>query len=244
MTAEAAALTGQDTLISSWRALAATSPDAGVARHAGSVVAVFPHWIVLNNAILLDDVTSAAATAAALRRFYLAAGVDAWALWLPNAVPTFAGPDVTAGIPGMVRDATTLVMHRELSERLPTDRRVVGTSVAAATRATDEPVPVAELPEPDPRSAIDAWVLVADGFAVAGAWSHLHDADCGLYAVGTVMGWRRRGLAGALTRHVLADAYDRGARTASLQSTDMGERLYSSLGFTAVGRYEEWVPLG
>ena len=31
-------------------------------------------------------------------------------------------------------------------------------------------------------------------------------------------------------------------RTATFQSTRMGQRLYSSLGFEAVGRYEEWVP--
>jgi hypothetical protein len=42
---------------------------------------------------------------------------------------------------------------------------------------------------------------------------------------------------------VLADAWHKGARTASLQSTRMGQPLYESLGFTAVGRYEEWISL-
>jgi hypothetical protein len=41
--------------------------------------------------------------------------------------------------------------------------------------------------------------------------------------------------------HVLADAYRCSARTATLQSTPMGQPLYESLGFQAVGRYEEWV---
>jgi hypothetical protein len=41
--------------------------------------------------------------------------------------------------------------------------------------------------------------------------------------------------------HVLADACHHGARTASLQSTRMGQPLYESLGFAAVGRYEEWI---
>jgi hypothetical protein len=49
-------------------------------------------------------------------------------------------------------------------------------------------------------------------------------------------------MAASLIQHVLAHAYRRGARTASLQSTSMGEGLYRSLQFTAVGRYEEWVP--
>lgn len=52
---------------------------------------------------------------------------------------------------------------------------------------------------------------------------------------------RRRGLARALMLHVLADAWHKGARTASLQSTRTGRPLYAGLGFRPVGRYEEWV---
>ena len=40
--------------------------------------------------------------------------------------------------------------------------------------------------------------------------------------------------------HFLADAHRRGARTATLQSTRMGQRLYESLGLEPAGRYEEW----
>jgi predicted acetyltransferase len=76
-----------------------------------------------------------------------------------------------------------------------------------------------------------------------GAWTYHHGRDVGVYAVGTVPEWRGRGLARALVLHALADAYRHGARTASLQSTPMGEPLYRSLGFRPAGRYEEWVPL-
>jgi GNAT superfamily N-acetyltransferase len=84
--------------------------------------------------------------------------------------------------------------------------------------------------------------LVDGEDAVAGAWTYRHGRDVGVYAVGTVPGWRRRGLARRLMLHVLADADRRGARTASLQSTRMGEPLYSLLQFQPVGRYDEWVP--
>ncbi len=84
-------------------------------------------------------------------------------------------------------------------------------------------------------------MLVHDGVAVAGAWSVIHEQDCGIYAVGTQPEWRRRGFARSLMEHVLADARARGARTATLQSTPLGEPLYASLGFRAAGRYEEWV---
>ena len=84
-------------------------------------------------------------------------------------------------------------------------------------------------------------MLVRDGLAVAGLWACMHDGDCGIYAMGTAPQWRRQGLARSLIAHVLAVACEAGARTASLQSTPMGMSLYRSLGFEAVGRYEEWV---
>ena len=87
---------------------------------------------------------------------------------------------------------------------------------------------------------LDGWVLIHDQVAVAGAWSFLHDSDCGIYAVGTVPRWRRQGFARALVEHVLAEAQLLGARTATLQSTRMGQPLYESLGFQPAGRYEEW----
>jgi hypothetical protein len=55
----------------------------------------------------------------------------------------------------------------------------------------------------------------------------------------SIADWKPR--SGAGVEHVLADAWHRGARTASLQLTRMGQRLYTELGFRAVGRYEEWI---
>ena len=115
--------------------------------------------------------------------------------------------------------------------------------MAAVKRfADDELVSAADLGEEDTTSDLSAWAIVRDGVAVTGAWSFLHETDCGIYGVGTLPEWRRRGLARALMEHVLADAQERGARTATLQSTRMGQPLYESLGFEPAGRYEEWVP--
>jgi GNAT superfamily N-acetyltransferase len=139
----------------------------------------------------------------------------------------------------MAEDTRTLVMTRTVPPG-SVHPSVVRTSIEASGLATDEPV--VALPEPDGVPGLDGWVFVHEGAAVAGAWSYLYGTDCGLYAIGTVPHMRRRGLAAALIQHVLADAYRRGARTASLQSTQMGVPLYRSLGFTPVGRYEEWVP--
>ena len=209
-----------------------------------TVAAVFPDWAPLNNAILIDEPGSLTASVAAveLRHLYRSAGVASWALWVPASTPSLNGSDRLAGVGGMRRDATTLVMRLTLGQPSSEPDGVVRTSVAAAGQAGDEPVSALDLPLPDGGTVMDAWVMVRDGLAVAGAWSLIAGTDCGLYAVATAPGWRRRGLARALMQGVLGDAYRRGARTASLQSTPMGEPLYTSLGFDPVGRYEEWVP--
>jgi GNAT superfamily N-acetyltransferase len=49
-----------------------------------------------------------------------------------------------------------------------------------------------------------------------------------MYAIGTQPEWRRGGIGRALTEHVLAVAWRRGARIASLQSTRMGQPRYLS----------------
>ena len=143
---------------------------------------------------------------------------------------------------GLTRDTTTLVMQATLTGELRRQDGVVRASIAAATRAAgDEEVPVADLGEPETEPGLAAWVMLRGNVAVAGTWSFQHEHDCGIYTVGTMPGWRRQGIARMLVEHVLADAQERGARTASLQSTPMGEQLYRSLGFQPAGRYEEWV---
>jgi len=236
-------LPGQDTLLASWRALAELSPGAEVITSPVAVAAVFPQWGVLNNTIALDasGAATAAKVASEVSDLYGQAGVDTWALWIPSRARDLDAADSLAAVGSLKRDTTTVVMHADLGDDLQTNHAVVRTSVDAASLAGDEPLAAAELPDPDPRRGIEGWALVHDGMAVAGAWSCIHGHDCGIYAVGTVPEWRRRGFGRSLVEHVLADARRRGARTTTLQSTRMGQRLYESLGYVAAGRYEEWV---
>lgn len=244
MTTLRAELFGQDTLIGSWAALSRTSSGAHLHSARRSLAAVFPAWSPLNNAILLDAPTADCASAAAveLEDVYARAGVAQWALWLPNPAPDFESPDEVDSIDGMARDTSTLVMTRELSDGLPFDEQVLRTSVEAAGQAGEDPVPIEQLPMSEQVGDLAGWVLIEDEHAVAGAWTYRNGPDVGIYAVETAAALRRRGFAKRLMLHVLAYAYRQGARTASLQSTRMGEPLYRSLDFRSAGRYDEWVP--
>ena len=242
MAGEHVTLPGQVTLLACRRRLTYLSPGARVVTFSHAVAAVFPSWPPLNNAILVDpaDWTPAAAVSG-LTRLYAAAGVGAWALWLPSSVTDLDVPDGVTDVGELRRDTTTIVMRASLSRRRRTRGAVRPTSIAAATRAAGaEPIPAADVPDPDRVPELSAWVLGHDGMAVAVAWSFLPGSDCGIYTVGTLPRWRRRGCAGALTDHVLDDA-QRWARTATVQATRMGLPLFLSLGFAPVGRYEEWV---
>ena len=77
---------------------------------------------------------------------------------------------------------------------------------------------------------------------VAAALAYDFGGDCGIYNVGTVEKARRRGLGTALTAAQAYDGRDRGCRTASLQSTEIAERVYAAVGFRDLGRILEYVP--
>ena len=87
-------------------------------------------------------------------------------------------------------------------------------------------------------------LLVArlDGEDVATALAFDLAGDCGIYNVGTLERARRRGLATALTALHLHEARARGCLTASLQSTEMAERVYAAVGFRDLGRILEYAP--
>jgi ribosomal protein S18 acetylase RimI-like enzyme len=73
------------------------------------------------------------------------------------------------------------------------------------------------------------------------AFDHGHE-DTAVWYVATRPDAQRQGLARRVMRGLLAEARARGSRTASLQSSGAGQRLYESLGFAVVGEvhlYEE-----
>jgi len=159
MSNTATALPGQETLLSSWDALARISSGARLVHSAAATAAVFPSWAPLNNAILLNghDGDAAAAAAIELTGVYADAGVDGWALWVPSAATDLDATDYVQKVGGFRRDTTTLVMQARLSPGLHLHDGVVRASIADAARAGDEPFPFTDLGEPDTEPGLAAW---------------------------------------------------------------------------------------
>ena len=86
-----------------------------------------------------------------------------------------------------------------------------------------------------------AFVAYERGLAAATAMTMVSHGAAFIGWVSTMPGSRRRGLGTAVTVAAIRAGFDRGARIASLQSSEMGLSMYVRLGFVEVGRYREYV---
>ena len=93
-------------------------------------------------------------------------------------------------------------------------------------------------PEPAWRGSYRGYVGFEQGQPVCTAAIVVAAGVIGIYSVGTLPGYRRRGLAEALLRAVLADvSSETGMSRFALQSTRAGYHLYRRMGFEDVGRF-------
>jgi GNAT superfamily N-acetyltransferase len=236
-------LRGAETLVASWQAYAGGSEQAAVMRAPGVAAAVFPREparSVYNNALLQRDLGPAERAAAldAMEAAYASAAIGRFAAWVHESDEALRS-DVVAR--GYVLDTATRAMGMALQ-----DVRVPRPDVDADRADLVAHARVGELP-PGLLDAVDGrlfHVLVArlDGERVSTGIAFDRDRDCGIYNVGTLERARRRGLATAVTALLAHDALARGCVTASLQSTEMAERVYAAVGFRDLGRILEYVP--
>jgi GNAT superfamily N-acetyltransferase len=84
------------------------------------------------------------------------------------------------------------------------------------------------------RPRFECHVAYLDGLPVATAASVRTGAVLGIYNVATTPGYRRRGIAEAITRHIVDST--EGVEGVVLQSTAHGFRLYERIGFSSVTR--------
>ena len=239
-------LRGAETLIASWEAIARGSRDAAVLRSRGVAAAVFPHPPergVYNNAFLRRNLGPVERVAAVdrMETAYTAAGVDRFAAWVHESDLSMRDELETRGY---TIDMSTRAMGLALGDiRLPRPAlelaRAGWPEYVRSLEAVE--LPRGLLAGVDP-SAFEVLVARDEGATVATGLAFDFGDDCGIYNVSTVERERRRGLGTALTARLVHDAAERGCSTASLQSTEMAERVYVAVGFRNLGRFLEYVP--
>lgn len=239
-------LRGAETLIASWEAIARGSHGAAVLRSRGVAAAVFrdePERSVYNNALLDRDLGPAERLDAVdlMEAAYASAGVERFAAWVHESDHPLRDELETRGY---TIDTSTRAMGMALSDIRPPPPAI---DLAPGDWSDYlRYLEAFELP-PGLLAGVDPGafhVLIARGRSDALATGLALDFgdDCGVYNVSTVAHARRRGLGTALTARVVDDAAERGCRTATLQSTEMAERIYAAVGFRDLGRFLEDVP--
>jgi ribosomal protein S18 acetylase RimI-like enzyme len=234
---------GDETALACWAAIARDVPGAAVVRRPGAGIAVFPEGLeraVYNNAILGRGLDGPGRRAAvdAVEAEYAAAGIDRYAAWTHESEPAMR---VELERRGYRLAETTRAMGRPLAgleppaiDRAPSDwqenLRILG-------------LPPGLLAGVDP-AAFHLVIARHDGAGAATGMAFDHDGDTGIYNVTTLPHARRRGLGRAVTEQLLHDARARGCRTATLQSTELAERVYAAAGFRDLGLILEYAPPG
>jgi ribosomal protein S18 acetylase RimI-like enzyme len=236
---------GAETLLASWEEYARGASGASLRRSPGVAAAVFPNEperAVYNNALLQLELTSTERTDAmhAMEAADSAAGVRRFAAWVHESDEVMRAElerrgyalDTWTRAMGMTLDEIRL--YRPDIELGPPDwseyLRIIGVPPGFLSGAN--------------QAAYHVLVARLGGENVATAMAFDLAGDCGIYNVTTLQRARRRGLGTALTVIHLHDAHARGCQTASLQSTEMAERVYTATGFRDLGRILEYVPQG
>ena len=149
-----------------------------------------------------------------------------------------AGLQVTASSPGM---GAVLQTQAENSDRPQhTDLATVGRVNDLAYGNFDGRLERTLTPLPN--GVLSGYRADHDGQPAAVALALHHKDDCGISFVATVPDARRQGLATAVMRQALQDAIAQGCTTTTLQATDVGERLYTNLGYHRLCDMQLWEP--
>lgn len=229
-------------LLASWEQYATGSPGARVERFAGATAAVFPagpERDVYNNALLVRgrDATEAID---AIEDAYARDAITGYAVWAHESEPASIAELQRRGYHVDMWTRAMAMPLESLSAAEPEIELAAGDWRDYLEILTALGAPSGILAGVD-GSAFEVLVAKLRGVAVAAALAYDHGGDCGIYNVGTMPHARRRGLGTALTALQLQKARQRGCTTASLQATEMAQRLYASVGFRDLGRFIEYV---
>ena len=180
-----------------------------------------------------------------LQRRYARAKVRRWGVWLDGSASLAAqalaqaGMVVTTASPGMGARLDELPGTQE-GDRAPraADLTTVGRVNDLAYGNYD--ARLERTLAPLPNGILRGYRADLDGTPAAVALTLHHGEDCGVSFVATIPKARRKGLASTVMRQALAAARDGGCTTTTLQATDVGERLYTNLGYRHLCVMQLW----
>jgi GNAT superfamily N-acetyltransferase len=199
------------------------------------------------NAVVYEDTAALEAALDEIAAAYDAAGVDAWTVWVPEA------------------DRRAAAALERAGNRLDASPRAMGVSLDGIARPSDDalerwsrgadPAVFAAVNDRsfgfggdsfrrafarlDPE-AFHVYLAELDGRPASTLMTTDHDGNSEIDAVATLADARGRGMAGALLRHALVDARERGCSTTTLIATAMGRPVYERLGYRDLGAIEMW----
>ena len=206
-----------------------------------SVVPSSPDSPTLNAAVAIEPV-KAPEYLEELSRRYGEAKIRRWGVWLDSRASltaqalAAAGMVVTAASPGMGANLTDLETDGERPQSA--DLTTVGQVNDLAYGNYD--ARLERTLAPLPNGILHGYRVDHDGKPAAVALALHHNGDAGISFVATVPKARRKGLATTVMRQALTEAQRRGCPTTTLQATDVGERLYTALGYRHVCVMQLW----
>lgn len=227
------------TLLGGQAAGGAIADEHGVV---ASFVPGAPDSPTLNAAIALQATLDPALLEALADR-YRRIGVRRWGVWTDGSkdavigVLEDAGLRMTSSSPGMGAEIDELSMNGR-APASPADLATVGHVNDLAYGNPDGRLERTLAPLPP--GLLRAYRADHGGRPASVALALHHERDCGISFVATAPHARRQGLATDVMQRVAVDAREAGCTSTTLQATDLGEKLYTALGYRKVSDMQLW----
>jgi GNAT superfamily N-acetyltransferase len=206
-----------------------------------SIVPNAPDSPTLNAAVAIEP-DAATTHVEELRDLYERANVRRWGIWLDGHASLAAQAlaqhrmVVTTASPGM---------GAEIQELAITETRRTDADLATVGRVNDLAYGnydgrLERTLTPLPNGVLEGYQAALNGSPAAVALALHHDKDAGISFVATIPKARRQGLATHVMQQALTQARKEGCTTTTLQATDVGERLYTNLGYRRLTIMQLW----
>jgi ribosomal protein S18 acetylase RimI-like enzyme len=206
-----------------------------------SIVPNTPDSPTLNAAVAIDP-ERAPEHLEELEQRYEKANVRRWGIWLDGHASLAAqalsrrGMVVTTASPGMGAQIEDLAVDPAEPEQA--DLTTVGRVNDLAYGNYDGRLERTLTPLPN--GVLKGYQASLNDSPAAVALALHHASDAGISFVATIPKARRRGLATQVMRQALHEAKTSGCTTTTLQATEIGERLYTALGYRRLTVMQLW----